>query len=119
MDDVLPIGASWPRPFQRVTILFGPAVDYSHLVGEERSKETAQAVVDLVMSLIRYQHDWIRRYRAGEVGRDSPPWVEPGYARLLEASREAARLAPGGREAESPSSRKDEGSRERPESDTD
>jgi 1-acyl-sn-glycerol-3-phosphate acyltransferase len=93
MDDVLPIGAAWPRPFQRVTILFGPAIDYSHLAGEERSKESAQAIVDLAMSLIRYQHDWIRRYREGEVGRDSPPWVEPGYQRILEQSREAAMLA--------------------------
>ena len=101
MDDVLPIGAAWPRAFQRVTILFGPAIDYSHLAGEERSKESAQAIVDLAMSLVRYQHDWIRRYREGEVGRDTPPWVETGYQRILAASREAAALAPERREVES------------------
>ena len=101
MDDVLPIGAAWPRPFQRVTILFGPAIDYSHLAGEERSKESAQAIVDLGMDLIRYQHDWIRRYREGEVGRDTPPWTESGYQRILAASRTAATLASEQREVES------------------
>ena len=100
MSDVLPIGASWPIPFQRVTILFGPPIDYSHLVGKERSKETAQAVVDQVMSAIRYQYDWIQRYRAGEVGRDTPPWVEPGYAEALQAGRVQPKLAESSPEAE-------------------
>ena len=101
MSDVLPIGASWPIPFQRVTILFGPPIDYSHLVGKERSKETAQAVVDQVMSVIRYQYDWIQRYRAGEVGRDTPPWVEPGYAEALQAGRVGSELAESSPKAES------------------
>jgi 1-acyl-sn-glycerol-3-phosphate acyltransferase len=93
MSDVLPIGASWPIPFQRVTILFGPPIDYSHLIGEERTKETALAVVELAMSVIRYQYDWIKRYRNGEVGRDTPPWVEPGYAEAVRAGRESPELA--------------------------
>lgn len=93
MSDVLPIGAAWPKPFQRVTILFGPPIDYSHLVGGERSKETAQAVVNLAMAAIRYQHDWIQRYRSGKVGRDTPPWVEPGYAAALQAGGAAYDLA--------------------------
>jgi hypothetical protein len=101
MSDVLPIGASWPIPFQRVTILFGPPIDYSHLVGQERSKETAQAVVDQVMSVIRYQYDWIQRYRAGEVGRDTPPWLEPGYAEALQAGRAGSDLADSSPKAES------------------
>jgi 1-acyl-sn-glycerol-3-phosphate acyltransferase len=96
MSDVLPIGASWPIPFQRVTILFGPPIDYSHLAGKERSKETALAVVEQVMSVIRYQYDWITRYRNGEVGRDTPPWVEPGYAEALRAGRDSAELAESG-----------------------
>jgi 1-acyl-sn-glycerol-3-phosphate acyltransferase len=119
MNDVLPIGAAWPRPFQRVTILFGPAIDYSHLAGEERSKKSAQSIVDLVMSLIRYQHDWIRRYRKGLVGRDTPPWVEPGYQRILSESREAARLAQERPEVESlpaPDGVSSSGSRAAPES---
>jgi hypothetical protein len=93
MSDVLPIGANWPIPFQRVTILFGPPIDYSHLVGEERSKDTAQAVVDQVMAVVRYQYEWIRRYRAGEVGRDTPPWVEPGYAEALKPVQVRPKLA--------------------------
>ena len=93
MSDVLPIGANWPIPFQRVTILFGPPIDYSHLIGEEPSKESALAVVELVMSVIRYQYDWIERYREGEVGRDTPPWVEPGYAEALRAGRDSPELA--------------------------
>jgi len=100
MSDVLPIGASWPIPFQRVTILFGPPIDYSHLIGEERSKETALAVVEQVMSVIRYQYDWITRYRNGEVGRDTPPWVEPGYAEALQAGRERSELAESSPEVE-------------------
>jgi len=100
MSDVLPIGANWPIPFQRVTILFGPPIDYSHLAEEERSKETAQAVVDQVMAVIRYQYDWIQRYRAGEVGRDTPPWVEPGYAEALQPVHVKAKLAESSPEAE-------------------
>ena len=100
MSDVLPIGASWPIPFQRVTILFGPPIDYSHLIGEERTKETALAVVEQVMSVIRYQYDWITRYRNGEVGRDTPPWVEPGYAEALQAGRERSELAESSPEVE-------------------
>jgi len=102
MSDVLPIGAGWPKPFQRVTILFGPPIDYSHLVGGPRSKDTAQAVVDLAMAAIRYQYDWIQRYRAGEVGRDTPPWVEPGYAAALQVGRAASELAESGPEVERP-----------------
>jgi 1-acyl-sn-glycerol-3-phosphate acyltransferase len=100
MSDVLPIGASWPIPFQRVTILFGPPIDYSHLLGDERSKETAMAVVEQVMSVIRYQYDWIKRYRNGEIGRDTPPWVEPGYAEALRAGCQRSELAESSPEVE-------------------
>lgn len=88
MNDVLPVGASWPRPFQRVTIVYGPPLDLSEFYGEERSKETAQAIANRVTGVLRYQRDWILRYRAGEVGRDSPPWEEPGW--LAAARGEAA-----------------------------
>jgi len=40
-----------------------------------------------------YQYDWIKRYRNGEVGRDTPPWVEPGYAEAVRAGRESPELA--------------------------
>jgi 1-acyl-sn-glycerol-3-phosphate acyltransferase len=79
MNDVLPVGASWPRPFQRVTIVYGPPLDLSEFLGKERSKDTAQAIVNRVIGVLRYQREWILRYRAGEVGRDEPPWEEPGW----------------------------------------
>ena len=80
MQEVLPIGAAWPKPFKRVTIVYGPPLDYEEFIGEERTKENAQAIVDRAIAVIRYQHDWIRRYRAGDVDRDTPPWKEAGYA---------------------------------------
>ncbi len=54
------------------------------------------------MSAIRYQHDWIQRYRSGEVGRDTPPWVEPGYAEALQAGRATSDLAKSSLEVERP-----------------
>lgn len=89
MREVLPIGAAWPKPFKRVTIVYGPPLDYGEFVGEKRTKENAQAIVDRAVAVIRYQHDWIRRYRSGEVGRETPPWDEPGFA---EALRTGAKL---------------------------
>ncbi|MFO7588164.1 MAG: lysophospholipid acyltransferase family protein [Gemmatimonadota bacterium] len=83
MQDVLPIGSAWPMPFRRVTIVYGPPLDYREFVGRERTKLNAQAIVDRAIAVIRYQHDWVRRYRAGEVGRGTPPWDEPGYAEAL------------------------------------
>ncbi|MDT8435381.1 MAG: lysophospholipid acyltransferase family protein [Gemmatimonadota bacterium] len=79
MRDVLPIGAAGPHLFKRVTIVYGRPVEYGDLVGDERSKEAAQAIVNRVMAVLRYQFDWIRRYRAGEVGRNCPPWEEAAY----------------------------------------
>lgn len=58
------------------------------------------AVVEQVMSVIRYQYDWIKRYRNGEIGRDTPPWVEPGYAEALRAGRQRSELAESSPEVE-------------------
>lgn len=79
LDEVLPIDAGWPRIGKKVTIVIGPPIDYTaHLEdGGEVSRETAQAIVDEAMAVIRHQFDWIRRFRAGEVSRREPPWHEP------------------------------------------
>lgn len=61
MDRVLPIGCRIPKVFKRVTVMFGPSVDYSEFLGQERSKETAQQIVDKVMDRIRSQQAEIRR----------------------------------------------------------
>jgi len=61
MNEVLPIGASVPRVFKRVTIVFGKPVDYSDFLGQDRSKETAQKIVDRVMNVLREQLEEIRR----------------------------------------------------------
>lgn len=61
MNEMLPIGVAVPRVFKRVTIVFGPPVDYSDFLDKERSKETAQGIVDRVMDVLRAQLRDIRR----------------------------------------------------------
>ncbi len=69
MQDVLPIGASIPRPFKRVYISYGEPIDYSEFLDHPKRQEAAQGVVDLVMAAIRKQHQEIRQLRA----RDRKP----------------------------------------------
>ncbi len=70
MQDALPIGRRIPRIGKRIWVSFGPPVDYGHLVSEDRDKETAQAITDLVMERVRAQHaDLLERRRAAEGGR--------------------------------------------------
>ncbi|UCC73711.1 MAG: 1-acyl-sn-glycerol-3-phosphate acyltransferase [Gemmatimonadota bacterium] len=63
MQDVLPIGRTIPRIGQRVYIEYGEPIDYSELVGQPRTRETAQDLVDKVMEAILAQHERIRRLR--------------------------------------------------------
>jgi len=63
MQDVLPIGQTFPRIGKRVFIKFGPPLDYSEFYERPRTRETAQALVDKVMEAIRDQHAEIRRLR--------------------------------------------------------
>ncbi len=65
MQDVLPIGSSWPRLFKRIYVSYGAPVDYSDLLEGDRSRETAQAIVDRAMDAIRVQLDQIRVLRNG------------------------------------------------------
>ncbi len=63
MQDVLPIGTFLPRIGKRVDVSFGPPVDYSEFLGRSRDRETAQALVDKVMSEVLRLHTEIRQRR--------------------------------------------------------
>ncbi|MFQ6099330.1 MAG: lysophospholipid acyltransferase family protein [Armatimonadota bacterium] len=63
MQDVLPIGRVIPRIGKRIYVKYGPPLDYSEFLDRPRTRETAQAIVDKVMTLIREQHAEIRRLR--------------------------------------------------------
>jgi len=55
MREVLPIGKSIPRIFKRITVTYGPPVDYTEFLAQPRTRETAQALIDRVMAAIRAQ----------------------------------------------------------------
>lgn len=61
MNEVLPIGCCVPRIFKRIYVSYGPPVDYSSLLERPRTRETAQTLVDTVMTAIRDQHAELRR----------------------------------------------------------
>lgn len=53
MNDVLPIGRYVPRIGKRITVVFGPPIDYSEFLRLPRTRETAQVVIDRAMQAIR------------------------------------------------------------------
>src|SRR2546425_4253912 len=63
MREVLPIGKSMPRVFKRITVTYGPPVDYAEFLAQPRTRETAQALIDRVMAAIPAQHDGLRPQR--------------------------------------------------------
>jgi len=63
MARILPIGRSFPAFGKRLYVCFGEPMDFSEFAGEERSKETAQRIVNRVMDAIREQHDGLRSLR--------------------------------------------------------
>ena len=65
MHDLLPIGSWFPRIFKRIYVSYGEPVDYSDHLGEPRTRETAQAIVDQVMDSINGQLVEIRAIRSG------------------------------------------------------
>lgn len=67
--DVLPVGSRVPRLFKRIWLAFGKPIDCSSYYDRPRSKETAQAVVDEVVAVLRRQLAGLRRHRAGEIDR--------------------------------------------------
>lgn len=75
MNEVLPVGALWPRAGKEIWVYYGEPVDYTDLLGRERSKETAQELVDRIMNRMRRQLEAIRRLkrrrRSGVAGAPS------------------------------------------------
>ena len=65
MDQVLPIGAWFPRLGKKVAIYFGRPINYDDLENRERSREAAQEIVDRVMSRISFQRRVLRRLEGG------------------------------------------------------
>lgn len=63
MGELLPVGSAWPRVGREVWVYYGEPFDYSEFLDRERSKETAQELVDRVMEAIRRQHEAIRRLK--------------------------------------------------------
>ena len=63
MNEVLPIGSYRPRIGKRIYVTYGPPVDYSEFLGQPRTRDTAQAVVDRVTTAIQSQLEEIRRLR--------------------------------------------------------
>ena len=52
MNDLLPIGCHVPRIFKRLTVSFGPPLDYAEFLTWPRTRETAQALIDRGMDAI-------------------------------------------------------------------
>src|SRR5712691_994628 len=63
MNDVLPIGCYVPRIFKRISVSYGPPVDYAEFLAMPRTRETAQALIDRVMEAMQVQHAELRRRR--------------------------------------------------------
>jgi 1-acyl-sn-glycerol-3-phosphate acyltransferase len=70
MQDLLPIGRTFPRIGQHVYIKYGEPIDYSELAAQPRTRETAQALVDKAMAAVRAQHREIRRLRTRKQLKD-------------------------------------------------
>ncbi len=66
MQEVLPIGKKIPRLGKHVVVKFGKPFDYSEFLDQPRTRETAQALVDGVMEVIRAQHAEISALRKAD-----------------------------------------------------
>lgn len=63
MGELLPVGATWPRLGVEIWVYYGEPVDCSEFLDRERSKETAQELVDAILKIVRRQLDAIRRLK--------------------------------------------------------
>ncbi len=77
MQDVLPIGKIIPRIGKRIYVKYGPPFDYSRFLDRPRTRETAQAIVDEVMDVIRREHAEIRAMRHRDLGLPAPRRPDP------------------------------------------
>lgn len=69
MGELLPVGATWPRIGRKIWVYYGEPLDYTDFLGRERSKQTAQELVDRIMDVVRRQHQAIRRLRRMQARR--------------------------------------------------
>ncbi|MBU1219831.1 1-acyl-sn-glycerol-3-phosphate acyltransferase [Myxococcota bacterium] len=53
MNDVLPIGRSFPRFFRKITVRIGHPVEFDNLLKEPSCKETSEKIIEKVMVEIR------------------------------------------------------------------
>ena len=53
MNAVLPIGRYVPRIGKRISVTFGPPVDYAEFLNGPATRETAQALIDRGIDAIR------------------------------------------------------------------
>ncbi|MDX1578907.1 MAG: lysophospholipid acyltransferase family protein [Gemmatimonadota bacterium] len=77
MDDVLPVGARFPRLGRRISVYFGRPMRFEEYADHEPSRETAQEIVDRVMERIRFQRRVCRRIE----GRGQGPGLDTGASR--------------------------------------
>lgn len=61
MQEVLPVGCYVPRIFKRISVSYGPPVDYAEFLTMPRTRQTAQALIDRVMEAIRVRYAELRR----------------------------------------------------------
>ncbi len=60
MQEVLPVGCYVPRIFKRISVSYGPPVDYAEFLAMPRTRETAPALIDRVMEAMQVQHAELR-----------------------------------------------------------
>jgi monolysocardiolipin acyltransferase len=53
LDEVLPIGAKFPRPFKKITIIVGEPVTFEHYFHKENNSDTWKEIADDLICLIR------------------------------------------------------------------
>jgi len=73
MREVLPIGRRVPRVGKRITVTFGPPVEYAPAADETPSREEAQELVDRAMDAIRTQLEEVRTAATAESGTRVTP----------------------------------------------
>ena len=71
MDQVLPIGASFPRIFKRIRIHYGKPVDLSEFLDREKNRETAQLLMGTIMDRIRVLKEEIEASKKPSFGTAS------------------------------------------------
>lgn len=63
MNDLLPIGAIFPRLFKRIYVMYGKPIDLSAYYDKGKNKDVAQEIMDVVMERIREMHAEIQQLK--------------------------------------------------------